>query len=90
MRPKLDSNWGNEKIGISGPPIKTAQGWFLIYHGVSKEKVYRQGATLLDLDDPTKVIARQDDPILEPELDWEINGYVSNYRFQLWAGCDWR
>ena len=36
---------------------------------------------LLDLDDPTKVIARQAEPILEPELDWEVNGYVPNVVF---------
>ncbi len=81
MRAKPDSDWENEKIGISGPPIKTPQGWFLIYHGVSKDKVYRQGAALLDLDDPKKVLARQTQPILEPELDWEINGYVPNVVF---------
>jgi len=76
-----DSDWENEKIGISGPPIKTPQGWFLIYHGVSKDHVYRQGAALLALNDPTKVIARQAEPILEPELDWELFGHVDNVVF---------
>jgi len=76
-----DSHWENQKIGISGPPIKTPEGWFLIYHGVSGEGVYSQGAALLDLKDPTRVLARQSEPILEPELDWEINGYVSNVVF---------
>jgi hypothetical protein len=81
MRAKPDSYWEDDKIGISGPPIKTPQGWFLIYHGVSKDKIYRQGAALLELDDPSKVIARQSDPILEPELDWEVNGFVPNVVF---------
>ena len=76
-----DNEWEAEKIGIGGPPIKTDQGWFLIYHGVSKNKVYSLGAALLDLDDPSKVIARQAEPILVPELDWEINGYVPNVVF---------
>lgn len=75
------SSWENEKIGIAGPPIKTPEGWFLIYHGVSKDKRYCLGAALLDLDHPEKVIARQPEPILEPELDWEINGYVPNVVF---------
>lgn len=83
MSPIPDSNWECEKIGIAGPPIKTDQGWFLIYHGVNKEKVYCLGAALLDLNDPSKVIARQAEPILEPELDWEVNGYVPNVVF----GC---
>ena len=76
-----DSDWENQKIGISGPPMKTAEGWFLIYHGVSQEGVYSQGAALLDLNNPAKVLARQSDPILKPELDWEINGYVPNVVF---------
>jgi predicted GH43/DUF377 family glycosyl hydrolase len=81
MEAITDSDWEPEKIGIGGPPIKTSDGWFLIYHGVSKQKQYSLGAALLDLDDPSKVIARQADPILIPELDWEINGYVPNVVF---------
>lgn len=76
-----NSDWEAEKIGIGGPPIKTPKGWFLIYHGVSKQKRYSLGAALLDLDDPSKVVARQADPILQPELVWEINGYVPNVVF---------
>ena len=76
-----NSTWENEKIGIGGPPIKRDDGWLLIYHGVSKDHRYSLGIALLDLDDPTKIIARQAEPILEPELDWEINGYVPNVVF---------
>jgi len=36
---------------------------------------------LLDLDDPARVIARQAEPILEPELDWEVHGHVPNVVF---------
>lgn len=76
-----ESTWQNEKIGIAGPPIKTAEGWFLIYHGVSKDRKYSLGAALLDLEHPNKVIARQNDPILEPSLDWEVDGFVPNVVF---------
>ena len=76
-----DSPWQSAKIGAAGPPIKTGAGWLLIYHGVSRDKRYSLGAALLDLDDPTRIIARQAEPILEPELDWEINGYVPNVVF---------
>jgi predicted GH43/DUF377 family glycosyl hydrolase len=81
MKALPDSGWESEKIGIAGPPVKTDSGWFLIYHGVSKQKHYSLGAALLDLDDPTQVIMRQTEPILKPELDWEINGYVPNVVF---------
>jgi predicted GH43/DUF377 family glycosyl hydrolase len=76
-----DSSWESEKIGIAGPPIKMKDGWLLIYHGVSQNNQYSLGVAMLDLDDPSKVIARQTAPILEPELDWEINGCVPNVIF---------
>ena len=82
MSPIPDSDWEETKIGLSGPPIKTEQGWLMLYHGVGgSPRKYSQGIALLDMDDPTKVIARQSQPILEPELDWEVNGYVPNVVF---------
>ncbi len=81
MRPIRGSNWENKKLGIAGPPIKTSHGWLLIYHGVSKKNVYSLGAALLDLNDPSKVLARQKKPALKPELDWEINGCVPDVVF---------
>jgi len=76
-----DSTWECEKIGVGGPPIRTADGWLLVYHGVNHDKVYSLGIALLDLGDPRKVIARQKEPIMVPELDWEVNGFVPNVVF---------
>lgn len=73
--------WDHIKIGLSVPPIKTKKGWILIYHGISAHKVYRVGALLLDLKDPTKVLARTATPFFEPEMDYEKNGVVSNVVF---------
>ncbi len=82
MSPVPESNWESDKIGLGGPPLKTDQGWLLIYHGVGgNPRRYSLGIALLDLDDPTLVIARQTSPILTPELNWEINGYVPNVVF---------
>jgi predicted GH43/DUF377 family glycosyl hydrolase len=81
MKAIPDSDWENEKIGIAGPPIKMENSWLLIYHGVSKSHRYSLGIAELNLEDPTKVISRQSEPILEPELDWEINGHVPNVVF---------
>jgi len=81
MKVKPDSKWESEKIGIAGPPIKTEAGWLLIYHGVSEARKYSLGIALLDLEDPTRVIGRQNEPILEPELGWEISGHVPNVVF---------
>ncbi len=67
--------WDNEKIGIGPPPIKTDAGWLLIYHGINKEDLkYRQGAALLDLADPTRVIGQLDYPLLEPESAYQKKG----------------
>lgn len=74
--------WDSKKIGIAAPPIKTKKGWVLFYHGVSEEDdFYRVGAILLDLADPTKIIARSDEPIFEPETDYEKEGQMPNVVF---------
>ena len=81
MRPRV-GYWDSEKIGIGPPPIKTKYGWLLLYHGISKNHhSYRVGAALLDLKDPTKVIARSTDPILEPVESYERSGLVNNVVF---------
>ena len=75
--------WDDLKIGAGAPPIKTEYGWLLLYHGVQKAKrpVYRLGFLLLDLEDPTKVLKRSEEPVLEPELPWEKFGGVPNVVF---------
>ena len=62
------------KIGGSTPPLRTPHGWFVIYHAVDSEGVYRVGVLMLDLRDPTKVIARTPEPVMEPEAHHEWNG----------------
>ena len=82
MNPIEGSDWEGDKIGLAGPPFKTDQGWVMIYHGVGgSPRKYSLGIALLDRDDPTRVLARQAETILEPELDWEVNGYVPNVVF---------
>ncbi|PIU58464.1 MAG: hypothetical protein COS89_00210, partial [Deltaproteobacteria bacterium CG07_land_8_20_14_0_80_38_7] len=74
--------WDSRKIGIAAPPKKTEKGWILFYHGVSDEdRFYRVGAILLDLKDPTKIIARTDEPIFEPEALYEKEGLIPNVVF---------
>lgn len=73
--------WDDGKVGSSAPPIKTKDGWVMLYHGVSSQGVYRVGALLLDLKNPTIVLGRTDEPIFEPETAYEKNGQVSNVVF---------
>lgn len=73
--------WETFKLGINTPPIKTPHGWFTLYHAVGADKFYRLGALLLDLDDPSRVLHRTPDWIMEPEKDYEIEGFYRGVCF---------
>lgn len=77
---KAKYDW-EEKVGGSAPPIKTEYGWFMLYHAVGKDKKYRVGAMLLDLNDPTVVLARTRKPILVPEYEFENEGIYKGICF---------
>jgi predicted GH43/DUF377 family glycosyl hydrolase len=65
-----------------GPaPIITPQGIFLIYNGADDQLVYSTGWALFDKNDPTKVLARSEQPVFEPEKEWEKMGQVPNVVF---------
>ncbi len=74
-------DWEFSKIGAGPPPVRTKDGWLLIYHGVCRDSIYRAGIVLLDLEDPSKEICRSPVPILEPETDYEKYGDVNNVVF---------
>ena len=76
-----NSNWEVQRIGISSVPIKTSDGWFALYHAVDKDGVYRVGAILLDLNDPTKVLNRTKNYIMEPDAPYELNGIYNGCVF---------
>jgi beta-1,2-mannobiose phosphorylase / 1,2-beta-oligomannan phosphorylase len=69
--------WDSRKIGAGAPPIKTKDGWLLIYYAVDDKDAgrYKIGAMLLDLNDPTKVLHRSNQPILEPTHRYENEGF---------------
>ncbi len=73
--------WETSKIGGSMPPIKTDKGWLLVYHAVDENLIYRASVALLDLENPSKVIARIPYPMIEPSEDYELNGDVNNVVF---------
>jgi predicted GH43/DUF377 family glycosyl hydrolase len=71
-------------IGSGCPPIETERGWLLIYHGVKENRqgrVYSACAALLDLEDPSKELARLPYPLFSPEHEWELRGEVNNVVF---------
>lgn len=78
-------NWHfwDELIGAGPPPVKTDKGWLLVYHGIAThyQPIYQAGVMLLDLADPTKVVARGKYNILEPREIYETVGQVPNVVF---------
>lgn len=76
VQPPLAS-WEVLQVGNCGPPIETDRGWLVLTHGVGPMRTYSIGALLLDLDDPTRLIARLARPLLRPGVD-ERDGYVPN------------
>ena len=75
----------DELIGAGPPPLRTRDGWLLVYHGVATHfaaaNIYQAGVALLDLYDPARVIARGAFNILEPRESWELAGQVPNVVF---------
>lgn len=67
--------WEIIQLGNCGAPIETPQGWLVLTHGVGPLRTYSLGALLLDLEDPTRVLARTTAPLLRPEGDM-VDGYV--------------
>lgn len=88
LKAREGSWWDAEKIGASTPPLKTDEGWLILYHGVKRTVsgcIYRLGLALLDLDDPCKVISRGDEWIFSPEEEYEMIGDVDKVVFP----CGW-
>lgn len=73
--------WDSARVGAGAAPIKTSEGWLEIYHGANSENRYCLGALLLDLNDPTKVLARSEEPIMEPIAEYEKTGFFGNVVF---------
>ncbi len=86
-----EPGWGSSRLGICSPPLKTAQGWLTLYHGVRETasgKLYRIGAMLLDLHNPEKVIGYSPYFIFGPEEIYERVGDVPNVIFPCGLICE--
>ena len=69
-----EQDWERMKVGPSGVPIPTDDGWLMFYHGVDRPGIYRIGLALLDREDPRKVLCRTTEPVMEPEGEFENTG----------------
>lgn len=76
-----ENKFDSKRLGAGAAPIKTDKGWLAIYHGATKENRYCLGAILLDLEDPSLVIARSEDPIMVPTETYERTGFFGEVIF---------
>jgi beta-1,2-mannobiose phosphorylase / 1,2-beta-oligomannan phosphorylase len=75
------THWDSARIGAGAAPIRTSAGWLEIYHGADHEHRYCLGALLLDINDPSLVIARSEVPIMEPSAEYELTGFFGKVVF---------
>ena len=73
--------WDSQRIGAGASPIRTSAGWLEIYHGADDKSRYCLGALLLDLEQPWRVLARSERPIMEPLAPYEQTGFFGNVVF---------
>ena len=76
--------WDANKIGLCSPPIETAKGWLVLYHGVRQTasgSIYRLGLALFDIDRPDICLQRGDSWMFAPEADYERTGDVRDVVF---------
>jgi predicted GH43/DUF377 family glycosyl hydrolase len=88
MQARRGGWWDANKIGLSPPPLQTPKGWLILYHGVRQTAggcIYRLGLALLDLKDPTRLVARSDQWVFGPQEDYEMHGDVDKVVFP----CGW-
>ncbi len=81
-------HWDCARIGASAPPIETEHGWLEIYHGVKETAagpIYRLGAVIFDLENPTRILGRAAIPILTPREQYERVGDIGNVVFSCGA-----
>jgi predicted GH43/DUF377 family glycosyl hydrolase len=78
-----DFGWDSRKVGAGPPPMKTDDGWLLIYHAVDDkdDSQYKMGAMLLDPNDPTNVLYRTQKPILTPTEWYENHGFKAGVAY---------
>ncbi|MFH0755336.1 MAG: hypothetical protein V1910_01570 [bacterium] len=71
--PNKKITWHHRMRSVGPPPVKTEKGWLVFYHAtdLAEPEKYKMGAMLLDLKEPTKIIARSIIPILEPDMWYE-------------------
>jgi predicted GH43/DUF377 family glycosyl hydrolase len=74
-------DWTAGRVGGGAPPVATEAGWLSIYHAADRRDRYCLGAFLSDLHEPSRLIAKSELPIFEPEAPYEADGFFGNVVF---------
>lgn len=74
---KRKGYWDSWVRGVGPPPMKTNDGWLILYHAIDEleQDRYKMGAMILDYTDPTKILYRSAKPILSPDARYENEGF---------------
>lgn len=81
------AEWECDRVGAGTQPVLLEEGWLEIYHGSRRTEragevgAYSAGALLLDRDNPTRILRRSHEPIMQPTADFERSGFVDNVVF---------
>lgn len=73
--------WDEGRVGGGAVPIKTEKGWLVIYHAADAADRYCLGIYLLDLEHPEQILGSLEFPFMEPEEDYEKEGFFGNVVF---------
>jgi predicted GH43/DUF377 family glycosyl hydrolase len=84
LAPRAGAWWDSRRIGIGPPPLRTENGWLILYHGVKDTvsgALYRVGIALADLAEPTRITHRMPGWVFGPHAEYERTGDVPNAVF---------
>lgn len=84
-----NEHWGSIKIGAGTPPVRVAEGWLSLFHGVDvvgnhgkkPVLVYSSGIVIHDVERPDRIVYRSPKPVLVPQTEHERKGVVDNVVF---------
>lgn len=76
-----NGKWDSARVGAGAAPVKTEKGWLEIYHGANAQHQYCLGAFLMDINEPSKVIGRTEEPVMIPSASYEVSGFFGNVVF---------
>jgi len=79
QNPETQNTWDNLLRGAGPPPLKTDDGWLLLYHAMDRRDPgrYKLGAMMLNKNNPTEILYRSNTPLLEPDMNYENEGFKS-------------